>query len=100
MAEAWLKEPPRVHIQRNARRFNRPVMRRHAQSLFGVHPDTAEIVAEARLPRVCLALGACPTALAVLALRPAQRLFGELIGALFAGVLGLTSLYRLMGCRG
>jgi len=83
-------------------------MRRHAR-LFGVHSYAAEIVAEARLSRVVLALGACPPALAALALRPAQRLFGKLIGALFAGVLGLTSpkrgfahpraLYRSMGCR-
>ena len=66
-------------------------MRRHAQRLFGVHPYAAEIVAEARLPRVFSALGAFPTALAVLALGHAQRLFGKLIGPLFAGVLGLTS---------
>jgi len=90
VAEARLKEPARVGIQRNARRFNRPVMRRHAQRLFGVHPDAAEIVAEARRPRVLSARGARPTALAVLRPGHAQRLFGKLIGPLFAGVLGLT----------
>jgi hypothetical protein len=74
-------------------------MRRHAERLFGVHPYAAEIVAEARLSRVSLALGACPPALAALALGHAQRLFGKLTGTLFAGVLGLTSPYRLMGCR-
>jgi hypothetical protein len=52
-------------------------MRRHAQRLFGVHTDAAEIVAEARMT--------------VLALRHAQRLFGKLIGPLFAGIPGLTS---------
>jgi hypothetical protein len=77
VSEARLEEPARACIERNARRFKRAVMRRHAQRLFGVHTDAAEIVAEARM--------------AVLALRHAQRLFGKLIGPLFAGIPGLTS---------
>jgi len=79
------------------------------QRLFGVHAHAAEIVAEARLPRVILALGAFPSALAALALGHAQRLFGKLSGTLFASVPGLTlpkrgfglsrALYRSMGGR-